>query len=60
MFSPLQTVNRYLVRYRDRTGAFRDGCVYASDAMEARDLAQEFTAELQQRPNLIRAILRVS
>ena len=60
MFSPLQTVNRYLVRYRDRTGAFREGFVYASDAMEARDLAQEFTAELQQRPNLIRAILRVS
>ena len=60
MFSPLQTVNRYLVRYRDHTGAFQEGCVYASHAMEARDLAQEFTAELQQRPNLIRAILRVS
>ncbi|KZR82858.1 hypothetical protein SynBIOSE41_01435 [Synechococcus sp. BIOS-E4-1] len=57
--SPLQTINRYLVRYRDLSGATLEGCVYASDAMEARDLAREFTAELRQRPNLIRAILRV-
>ncbi|KZR91845.1 hypothetical protein MITS9509_01766 [Synechococcus sp. MIT S9509] len=57
--SPLQMINRYLVRYRDLSGATLEGCVYASDAMEARDLAREFTAELRQRPNLIRAILRV-
>ena len=58
--SPLQTINRYLVRYRDLSGATLEGCVYASDAMEARDLACEFHAELRQRPNLINAILRVS
>ena len=58
--SPVQTTNRYLVRYRDLSGATLEGCVYASDAMEARDLAREFTAELRQRPNLISAILRVA
>ncbi len=58
--SPIQTTNRYLVRYRDLSGATLEGCVYASDAMEARDLAREFTAELQLRPNLISAILRIA
>ena len=53
------TVNRYLVRYRDLNGATCEGCVYASDAMEAKDLAREFVAELRQRPNLISAILRI-
>ena len=57
---PLTAVNRYLVRYRDLSGATREGCVYASDAMKARDLARDFAAELRQRPNLIRAILRVA
>ncbi|WP_170953596.1 hypothetical protein [Synechococcus sp. UW179A] len=58
--TPLQTINRYLVRYRDLSGATLEGCVYASDAMEARNLAREFTSELRQRPNLISAILRVA
>ena len=58
--SPLQTINRYLVRYRDLSGATLEGCVYASDAMQARDLARDFTSELRQRPNLISAILRVA
>ena len=58
--SPIQTTNRYLVRYRDLSGATLEGCVYASDAMEARDLARESTAELRQRPNLISAILRIA
>ena len=44
------TVNRYLVRYRDLNGATCEGCVYASDAMEAKDLAREFVTELRQRP----------
>ncbi len=60
MMSPVQTTNRYLVRYRDLSGATLEGCVYASDAMEARDLAREFTAELRHRPNLISAILRIA
>ena len=58
--SPLNSINRYLVRYRNLSGETHEGCVYASDAMEARDLAREFAAELRQRPNLISAILRVS
>ena len=58
--SPLQTINRYLVRYRDLSGATLEGCVYASDAMQARDLARDFTSELRQRPNLTSAILRVA
>ena len=58
--TPLQTNNRYIVRFRDLSGATLEGCVYASDAMEARDLAREFTSELRQRPNLISAILRVA
>ena len=58
--SPMQTINRYLVRYRDLSGATLEGCVYASDAMQARDLARDFTSELRQRPNLISAILRVA
>ena len=58
--SPIQTTNRYLVRYRDLSGATLEGCVYASDAMEARDLAREFTTELRLRPNLISAILRIA
>ena len=58
--SPIQTTNRYLVRYRDLSGATLEGCVYASDAMEARDLAREFTAGLRLRPNLISAILRIA
>jgi len=60
LVTPPHAVNRYLVRYRDLSGATREGCVYAADAMEARDLAREFTAELRQRPNLIRAILRIA
>ena len=59
LITPPHAVNRYLVRYRDLSGATCEGCVYAADAMEARDLAREFTAELRQRPNLIRAILRI-
>ena len=43
--SPVHTTNRYLVRYRDLSGATLEGCVYASDAMEARDLAREITVE---------------
>ena len=58
--SPLNAINRYLVRYRNLSGETHEGCVYASDAMEARDLARDFAAELRQRPNLIRAILRVA
>ena len=58
--SAINTVNHYLVRYRNLSGETHEGCVYASDAMEARDLACEFHAELRQRPNLINAILRVS
>ena len=56
----VQTANRYLVRYRDLRGATLESCVYASDAMEARDFAREFTAELRQRPNLISAILKIA
>ena len=36
--SPVQTTNRYLVRYRDLSGATLEGCVYAFDAMEALSL----------------------
>ena len=58
--SAINTVNHYLVRYRNLSGETHEDCVYASDAMEARNLACEFHAELRQRPNLINAILRVS
>ena len=60
LITPPHAVNRYLVRYRDLSGATREGCVYAADAMEARDLAREFATELRQRPNLIHAILRMA
>lgn len=56
----LDVIHHYLVRYRNLQGEMQEGCVYASDAMEAQDLAQEFAEELRQRPNLISAVLRVA
>ena len=58
--SLVQAANRYLVRYWDLSGATLESCFYASDAMEARNFAREFTAELRQRPNLISAILKIA
>ena len=47
--SAINTVNHYLVRYRNLSGETHEDCVYASDAMEARDLACEFHAELSSQ-----------
>ncbi|MDA9641145.1 hypothetical protein N9T01_00090 [bacterium] len=53
-----QTFKRYAIRYRDSYGCSYEDNVYASDAMEAQNLAMEFNEELQRRPHSITAILQ--
>ena len=53
-----QTLKRYAIRYRDSSGCTHEDNVYASDAMEAQNLAMEFNEELLRRPHSITAILQ--
>ena len=53
-----QTFKRYAIRYRDASGRSYEDKVYASDAMEAQNLAMEFNEELHRRPHSITAVLQ--
>ena len=53
-----QPVHRYLIRYKDLEGKSYEQSLCASNAMEARNLVMECISGLDQRPNLIRAILK--
>ena len=53
-----QPVHQYLIRYKDLKGKSYEQSLYASNAMEARNLVMECISCLDQRPNLIRAILK--
>ena len=50
----------YAIRYRNSLGETHEDNVYASDAMEAQNLAMEFNEELNRRPNSITAVLQTS
>ena len=56
--STQQTFKRYAIRYRDSSGYSYEDSVYASDAMEAQNLAMEFNEELRRRPHSITAVLQ--
>ena len=49
---------RYAVRFRDSLGVTHEENVYASDAIEAQNLAMEFNEELNRRPHSITAVLQ--
>ena len=53
-----QPVHKYLIRYKDLEGKSYEQNLCASNAMEARHLVMECISGLDQRPNLIRAILK--
>ena len=53
-----QAVYQYLIRYKDLEGKSYEQSLCASNAMEARHLVMESISGLDQRPNLIRAILK--
>ena len=53
-----QAVYQYLIRYKDLEGKSYEQNLCASNAMEARHLVMECISGLDQRPNLIRAILK--
>ena len=53
-----QAVYQYLIRYKDLEGKSYEQSLCASNAMEARNLVMECISGLDQRPNLIRAILK--
>jgi hypothetical protein len=53
-----QPVHQYLIRYKDPEGKSYEQSLCASNAMEARNLVMECISYLDQRPNLIRAILK--
>ena len=55
-----QVFNRYAVRYRNSLGEILEDNVYASNAMEAQNLAMEFNEELDRRPHSITAVLQTS
>ena len=55
-----QVFKRYAVRYRNSLGETHEDNVYASDAMEAQNLAMEFNEELNRRPHSITSILQTS
>ena len=54
------SVHQYLIRYRDLEGKSHEDSVYAFNAMEAQNIAMEFNSGLNQRPHLIRAILKAT
>ena len=53
-----QAVHQYLIRYKDVEGKSYEQSLCASNAMEARHWVMECISGLDQRPNLIRAILK--
>ena len=53
-----QPTHQYLIRYKDLEGKSYEQSLCASNAMEARDLVMKCISGLDQRPNLIRAILK--
>ncbi|MAK15928.1 MAG: hypothetical protein CL860_04660 [Cyanobium sp. MED195] len=53
-----QAFKRYAIRYRDTHGDIHEDNVYASNAMEAQNLAMEFNDELNRRPQSITSILQ--
>ena len=53
-----QPIHQYLIRYKDLEGKSYEQSLCASNAMEARHLVMECISGLDQRPNLIRAILK--
>ncbi len=53
-----QAFKRYAIRYRDSLGDIHEDNVYASNAMEAQNLAMEFNNELNRRPQSITFILQ--
>ena len=53
-----QAFKRYAIRYRDSLGDIHEDNVYASNAMEAQNLAMEFNNELNRRPQNITSILQ--
>ena len=55
-----QVFKRYAVRYRNSLGETHEDNVYASDAMEAQNLAMEFNEELDRRPHSITSVLQKS
>ena len=55
-----QVFKRYAVRYRNSLGETHEDNVYASDAMEAQNLAMEFNEEVNRRPHSITSILQTS
>ena len=55
-----QVFKRYSIRYLNSLGEAYEDNVYASNAMEAQNLAMEFNEELNRRPHSITSILRSS
>ena len=55
-----QVFKRYAVRYRNSLGETHEDNVYASDAIEAQNLAMEFNEELNRRPHSITSVLQTS
>ena len=58
LMATAQAIKRYVIRYLDSFGDAHEDNVYASDAMEAQNLAMEFNDELNRRPQSITAILQ--
>ena len=55
-----QTFKRYAIQYLDSLGWTHEDNVYASNAMEAQNLAIELNEELNRSPHRITAILQVN
>ena len=54
-----QAFKRYAIQYHDSLGWTHEDNVYASNAMEAQNLAIELNEELNRSPHRITAILQV-
>ena len=48
------------IRYRNSLGETHEDNVYASNAIEAQNLAMQFNEELDRRPHSITAVLQIS
>ena len=49
----------YAIQYQESLGLIHEDNVYASNAMEAQNLAMELNEKLNRRPHRITAILQV-
>ncbi len=54
-----QAFKRYAIQYQDSLGWTHEDNVYASNAMEAQNLAMELNEDLNRSPHRITAILQV-